>query len=309
MGKKYLFFVISMAGCLMLLTKSASAQFYYYDQKYYETPVIYEIGGSIDNMNCLTDLGGKKGIGARFFKDYNFGKNHLAGGIFFSAMYRYAIGMRLEYTFGRVSADDNVLKDVKDIAKERFNRNLSFRSDIREIALITELHPVFCFIDWPSRDDFPPRWSPYISAGIGYFTFNPQAKVNNRWVDLQPLSTEGQGFKEYPDRPVYKLKEINYIAGGGIKYELDPLVNIRVEFVYRFANTDYLDDVSTRYIDPSLYSNYLSGTKLTNALLLNDRQIEKKTGPGGKRGSPREKDGYFTFNFKIGLVLGRERRY
>ncbi|HMJ46616.1 MAG TPA: hypothetical protein VK498_04770 [Ferruginibacter sp.] len=293
----------------MLFTKPASAQYYYYDQKYFETPLLYEIGGSVGIMNCLTDLGGKRGIGARFFKDYNFGRTELNGGIYFSAMYRYAIALRVEYTFGRISADDKVLKNVTDIAKERYNRNLNFKSNIREGALIAELHPLFCFIDWPSRDDFPPRYSPYISAGIGYFSFNPQTKVNNRWVDLQPLSTEGQGFKEYPDRKVYKLKEISYIAGLGLKYELDPLVNLRLEFVYRFANTDYLDDVSTRYIDPSLYANYFSGTKLTNALLLNDRQIIKKAGPDGKRGSPREKDGYFTFNFKIGLVLGRERRY
>lgn len=309
MGIKKITFVICLVTILVVFTKSTSAQYYYYDQKYYETPLIYEIGGSVGLMNCLTDLGGKKGIGARFFKDYNFGNNELNGGIFFSALYRYAIGLRLEYTFGRISADDKVLNGITDIAKERFNRNLNFKTNIREVALIAELHPVFCFIDWPARDDFPPRWSPYVSAGIGYFSFNPQARVNNRWVDLQPLSTEGQGFKEYPDRKIYRLKEINYIAGFGIKYELDPLINIRVDFVHRFANTDYLDDVSKRYIDPNVYPNYLSGIKLTNALLLNDRQIEKRTGPGGKRGSPREKDGYFTFNFKMGLVLGRERRY
>jgi len=301
--------VICLISTLMVFTKSASAQYYYYDQKYFETPLIYEIGGSIGVMNCLTDLGGRKGIGARFFKDLNIGKYELNGGIFFSAMYRYAVGLRVEYTFGMISADDKVLNGITDIAKERFNRNLSFKSNIREGALIFELHPVFCFIDWPSRDDFPPRWSPYVSGGIGYFTFNPQTKVNNRLVDLQPLSTEGQGFKEYPDRKVYKLKEINYIAGMGIKYELDPLINVRLDFVYRFANTDYLDDLSTRYIDPNVYANYFTGARLTNALLLNDRQIEKKAGPGGKRGSPREKDGYFTINFKIGLVLGRERRY
>lgn len=308
MRKKHTALLICLLATLFV-SKPVVSQFYYYDQKYYDTPLFYEIGGSIGLMNCLTDLGGKRGIGARFFKDYNFGNNELAGGIYFSALYRYSIGLRLEYTFGRISANDNVLTGVTDIAKERFNRNLDFKSSIRDLALIAELHPIFCFIDWPARDDIPPKWSPYISGGVSYFTFNPQTKVGSRWVDLQPLSTEGQGFKEYPDRKVYRLKETSYIMGAGIKYELDPLINIRLDFVHRFANTDYIDDVSTRYVDPNVYANYFSGTRLTNALLLNDRQIVRKTGPGGKRGSPRENDGFFTFNLKIGLVLGRERRY
>jgi hypothetical protein len=45
------------------------------------------------------------------------------------------------------------------------------------------------------------------------------------------------------------------------------------------------------------------------AAFLADRQLIRKTDPngGGKRGSPSEKDAYFSFNLKLGLVLGRER--
>ena len=45
--------------------------------------------------------------------------------------------------------------------------------------------------------------------GVGYFSFNPQAKLGNRWIDLQPLSTEGQGFPEYPDRKAVASKPSN----------------------------------------------------------------------------------------------------
>ncbi|MEO6404250.1 MAG: hypothetical protein ABIY51_05595 [Ferruginibacter sp.] len=296
---------------LLAYSNRAVSQFYYYDDKYYETPLLFEFGPSINAMNCLTDLGGKKGIGAKFFKDLNIGKTHIAGGLFFNVLYKYALGLRLEGTYGQISADDAVLSGITDIAKERFNRNLSFRSTIREVSAIVEIHPLFMFIDWPSKDAFPPRYSPYILGGIGYFSFNPQTKLNNRWVDLQPLSTEGQGFKEYPDRPVYKLQQVCIPVGAGVKYELNPLLNVRAEFVYRKLNTDYLDDVSARYIDPALFYNYLTGSKLNNALLLNDRQIEKRTAPngGGKRGSPAQKDSYFSFNLKFSLILGRERRY
>jgi hypothetical protein len=78
----------------------------------------------------------------------------------------------------------------------------------------------------------------------------------------------------------------------------------------RFLQTDYLDDVSGRYIDPAIFAKYLSGQDLTNALLLNDRAIKPQAEtahPGGIRGNPKNNDAYITFNVKLGLTLGRER--
>ncbi len=100
----------------------------------------------------------------------------------------------------------------------------------------------------------------------------------------------------------------------GVKYELSPMINLRAECVYRTLSTDYLDDVSSTYIDPAAYTNpnnNFSGTKLTNALLLNDRQYEldptRIAKDGDQRGNPNNNDAYFTFNLKIGLIFGRER--
>ncbi|MEO5944709.1 MAG: hypothetical protein ABIP30_00845 [Ferruginibacter sp.] len=301
--------VLSLITMLTLCSKNVAAQYYFYNQDYYDNPIIFEVGGSIGAMNCLTDLGGKKGIGKRFVKDLNIGKTHLAGSIFVDAMYKNAVGLRVEGTFGNVSANDNVLAGITDIAKERYNRNLNFRSSIKEVSVMAELHPLYIFIDWTSRDNDPPKLSPYLLGGVGYFSFNPQTQLGNRWVDLQPLSTEGQGFAEYPDRKVYKLQQVNFPVGVGAKYELSPFLNLRAEFLYRILKTDYLDDVSTRYIDPALFSTYFSGAKLANALALNDRQLVRHTSPtgGGKRGSPNQNDAYFSFNVKLSFVLGREK--
>ena len=155
------------------------------------------------------------------------------------------------------------------------------------------------------RDQEAPRYSPYLLGGIGSFSFNPQLKEGNRLIDLQPLSTEGQGLKEYPDRPVYKLTQVNYPFGLGVKYELSPIVNLRGEFVYRMLTTDYLDDCSKNYIDPTLYAlNGFTGTRLENALFLNNRETNgQKTAPGGKRGSPTNNDAYFSFNIKVSVSL------
>lgn len=304
-----IFFIITLF--IGVNSQKVSAQYYFYNAEYYDQPVLVEIGGSINAMNCLTDLGGKKGIGKRFFKDFNIGKTQLAGGIFFSATYKNAVGLRLEGTFGKISADDNVLKGVTDIAKERFNRNLNFRSTITELSLIAELHPLFLFIDWANRDDPPPRFSPYFLVGIGYFSFNPQGQVpgTNRWVDLQPLRTEGEGFATHPDRPVYKLKQMNVPVGFGVKHELSRIFSVRLEGVYRILNTDYLDDVSRTYINPIEFVNNLPPGKAALARRMADKQIISKTSPlgGGKRGSPGEKDAYFSLNLKLALILGRQK--
>jgi hypothetical protein len=292
-----------------LFSQKASAQYYFYNDAYYDNPILFEVGASVGVMNCLTDLGGKKGIGKRFIKDLNLGYNKMCGGAFFGMMYRNAFGARLEASFGKVSSDDAVLASVPegDIARTRFNRNLNFQSSITEFSLLTELHPIHAFINWEGREDVPPLYSPYLLAGVGYYSFNPQANINNKLIDLQPLRTEGQGFKQYPDRSIYKLRQFNFPLGAGVKYELSPIINLRAEFVYRILTTDYLDDCSTRYIDPAAFAaNGFTGVKLANALLANDRQIDKVTGPGGKRGSPTENDAFFSFNLKISMILGRE---
>lgn len=300
-------------GIIMMLTgfaNKAAAQYYFYDGKYYDNPLLIELGGSVGAMNCLTDVGGRKGIGKKFVKDLNLGKTQLAGSFYISANYKYAVSLRAEATFGQLKADDKVLESVKATTYGRYERNLSFRTNISEFMLAAEIHPLFIFIPKDNDDWTPPMFSPYLLAGVGFFHFNPQAQLNGKWVDLQPLSTEGQGFKEYSDRKPYKLSQMNFPVGLGVRYELSSVLNLRAEFVYRILNTDYLDDVSTTYIDPSVYQNYFTGGKLTNALLLNDRQYELDpthiTEPGDQRGNPAKKDSYFSFNVKIGYTFGRE---
>ncbi|MES2430576.1 MAG: hypothetical protein V4556_06530 [Bacteroidota bacterium] len=302
---------------LMVLSISSRAQYYFFSDDYYDTEWIYELGGSIGGMNCLTDLGGKKGIGKPFVKDLNIGNNQWGGSIFLSALYKNKVALRLEGTFGRVKAHDSILRPIADNSGGRYWRNLHFRSKISEISLVAEFHPLYIFIDWPSKDAEPPRISPYLLAGIGYFHFNPQSQNSaGQWVDLQPLHTEGQGFAEYPARKNYKLSQVSFPVGLGIKYELTSTVNVRAEIAPRILRTDYLDDVSARYIDPALFPNYLSGQRLDNALELNDRRNELANSPvyinpkGGQiRGDPRDRDAFFTFSLKLGITFGRERIY
>ncbi len=124
------------------------------------------------------------------------------------------------------------------------------------------------------------------------------------------MHTEGEEFAEHPNVKEYKLAQINFPVGIGARYDLSPVLNLRAEIVCRFLTTDYLDDVSGRYIEPSVFANYLSGIKLTQALLLNDRHKPgaETAHPDGIRGNPKNNDAYITFSVKLGLTLGGERR-
>lgn len=266
----------------------------------------YEAGISIGPMNSLTDLGGSPGYGTSGPKDLNIKSTKLFGSIYVSAAFNRYLAVRLEGTFGSIKSNDSLLKGLAPSNKAigRYNRNLSFRSPIYEISLTAEFHPFDIFPNY-----FSP-FSPYIIGGIGFFHFNPQANLNGKWVDLQPLHTEGQGFAEYPLRKEYKLNQFNVPLGVGIAYQASSKMRIRLEFINRITGTDYLDDVHDTYIDPQLFSKYLKGNLLQEALVLNNRgradAIPNLTTahPGGRRGNPLDNDSYFTINIKFGYIFG-----
>jgi len=296
-------------ACLFCISYPAYSQYYFYDDKYYDNDLVLDFGGSGGAMNSLTDLGGRKGKGKEGIKDFNIKNTQLCGSFFITAIYKYDVAIRLEGTFGQVKAYDSILKAVAPTTGQRYERNLSFRSSIAEVMLAAEFYPVLIFSPF-NQDKFPSLLQPYVLGGIGYFHFNPQTKLNNNWIDLQPLHTEGQGFKEYPDRKIYSLNQICVPLGIGAKYEATSFLNLRLELVWRIISTDYLDDVSSRYIDPVYFPAYLNGTKLSQALLLNDRH---KPGavtahPDGIRGNPKNNDSYFNLNFKLSFIFNRERR-
>jgi len=301
------FLVLVLLTCAVF-NQPLKAQYYFYNDKYYENEVVVELGLSGGLMNSLTDLGGKKGIGKNFLKDFRWATARPSVGFYAMGMYKGMIGVRLEGTFGEVVGYDSILKDVASSTFGRYDRNLSFKSKISEIQLGVEFHPIALF----SFEDDPPPYSPYIIAGVGRYSFDPQAELRGQWYSLKPLSTEGQGFKEYKDRSPYQLNQFNIAAGLGLRYELSPLFNARLEFVHRFLSTDYLDDVSTKYIDPALFANYLPANLVPIAQQLANRKGElnpgSKTKTGDQRGDSKDNDAFFTIQLKVGVTLGRQRK-
>lgn len=298
MGKAVLFLFV-LLSCRL----PAYCQYYFYNSRYYDAPLTVELGISAGAMNCLTDLGGRHEAGKRFFHDVNRSATHACGGLFAGVNYKNAIGIRVACTSGQVSASDSILRRYTSASNGRYIRNLSFRSDIKEITGTVELYPAGFFPGVGSS------LMPYLTAGLGLFSFHPQTKWNNSWVSLPSLRTEGEGWMEYPERPLYKLTQWNIPLGGGIKYEVSPVCTIRCELIYRVLFTDYLDDVSTGYIQPSLFGRYLSPPLAALAEKLADRRgahqyvnYRKET-----RGSSQHKDAFFSINVGCSFILGRSR--
>lgn len=122
-------------------------------------------------------------------------------------------------------------------------RNLRFFSPLLDASLRME---------WHFLNSFDSRFrtvSPFFEAGGSFFTFEPQAEYNGRTYDLQPLSTEGQGLTAYPERSTYELYNYSALLGVGIRFYINDDFNISINFAAHQTFTDYLDDVSSTYVD------------------------------------------------------------
>ena len=195
--------------------------------------------------------------------------------------------------------------DDKINSKESLrNRNLSFRSNVWELSLKGEFY--LLSFD-PERNQMP--WSIYVSSGASIFFHNPKGYFAGAYHDLQPLSTEGQGLESFPDRKPYKLAQIAIPAILGVKYNINPIISVFVEFGPRFTFTDYLDDVSNTYA----IGSELRAAKGDIAFNLSDKRLyldgETKIYPdGAQRGNVNSKDMYFVglagVSFALDDVLG-----
>jgi len=268
---------------LLIVSVAGRSQFYSDEQ------LTKELGISINAMNCNTDIGGQA-VDVQSFKP--------GIGIYAAVLYRQKIGLRLEGTIGSVTASD-----TRAIDYNLKTRNLDFTSNIKEVSLLAEVHPLNLF----SKETIIHSLSPYLLAGVGYIGFDPRTQLDGQWIYLQPLHTEGQDFPE-TGRPNYKLSGLSFPVGGGLQYSLSERLILRGEAVYRFLSTDYLDDVSTTYIDPNLFDKYLSIDNAALAKRLADRSFdiaENGVRPSGSIRGSSKKDAFYSVNIKLGIRLAK----
>lgn len=205
------------------------------------------------------------------------------------------VRVRAMVSLAKVGANDKYTKDPFLLA-----RNLDFTSNVNEFSVTAH----YDFLDLANY-----RVTPYIFAGLAVFHFNPYTYDSLAGKTyLKPLSTEGQGLSAYPDRKTYGLTQLSIPFGGGLRFRLNDEITLAWEIGLRKTNTDYLDDLSTTYVD--------QGTLLTErgplAVALAYRGDELKDNPGTypadgiTRGGANAKDWYYfsgitaTFNLNAG---------
>jgi hypothetical protein len=230
------------------------------------------------------------------------------------------IRLRPMLAWGRLRGEDAASANVNDTeGLYRYARNLQFRNDIIELSG----QFIYDLVGGMGRFYRRPSTTPYLFTGIGVIYSNPKARMpedlGDSWVSLRPLQTEGKAYS-----PI----SICIPLGGGVRFKVDDRIDVGVEASLRFTFTDYLDDVSSSYVNPASLSSDLARRmanrtgELTSRSSGREREMDKVTavlGPvvtlngvptlsgmgmeGDKRGTP-NKDAYISLNVHASYVIG-----
>jgi hypothetical protein len=210
-------------------------------------------------------------------------------------------GLSIRKPLGRWFSARFGINSGKLEAADRYNRdylqprNLSFTTRITEATASLELTLL---------NSAKSRIVPYLYGGITAFHFNPWTRdANGVKTFLHPLNTEGQGIE--PGQKEYKLTQLALPFGMGIRVAVSDNVNIGIELSQRKTFTDYLDDVSTHFID----HDQLLAARGPKAVELAYRGDEVPGGSpaypvhGEQRGTPGEMDWYYFVGMTIEVKM------
>lgn len=169
--------------------------------------------------------------------------------------------------------------DAENKSTSLQQRNLSFESKLKELELSMQYNLFSLNDKW---------WTPYAFAGVAFFNFKPFTNDNaGNKTFLQPLSTEGQEF--VAGKNEYKRTVVAIPFGIGAEYALNEDMRIGLELGYRRTFTDYIDDVSTSYVDATQLLNARGATAVQMAYRGNGTY----PAAGSVRGNADNKDGYY----------------
>lgn len=191
-------------------------------------------------------------------------------------------GVQLHYLHGMLVGDDG-----RASSSSKQMRGLKFFTKIDEISLR---------LNFNLLREKAGRVVPYITAGGGVFHFNPFANG----VALQPLGTEGQYVPGGAYAKPYSLWQPVIPVGLGVRYRFACNWGVKLEAVYHITFTDYLDDVSTSYVDPAILATSQGG-----AATVYYSDPTNTSPPRTMRGNPNQKDSYIDVSFSLIYYFGR----
>lgn len=259
-----------------------------------------DFGGGLSLTNYLGEMGGKGDPRKNFILDLRSPQNSFGACGFVRYKFNPLISVKGALCYTSIKG-----ADANSTYAPRVARNLSFTNNIFELDLTTQIF----FYEIPAlyqsikhSTDF----RAYVTAGVGVFHHNPKAEYQGVKYALQPLQTEGVP---------YSLVGVCIPMGIGAFFTFDRKYRVGFEICYRKTFTDYLDDVSDRYTDPSTQTPLAAALgNRTAELVSSDPEIIElqsynygwNTGPqtGALRGEVKHKDGYLTlFEAQFAYVI------
>ena len=264
-----------------------------------------DFGVSLGVSNYVGDVGGNgrnggTGVQAKpWLLDMNLAKTNISAGGFYRLNFTRNIAAKLAVNYARIGGADS----LSGIRTQKA-RNLSFRTDIFETSLTTEYY-FYTARNISRRSNTRINFGSYFFAGVGAAFFYPHAQYNNQWYSLRPLQTEGVNN-------AYDVMTVVVPMGVGTNFTFNNKIKLGIEFGYRFAFTDYLDDISTRYAPESelpFEESIALANRSEEAFRRGDAELDGLEGfflSGGpsRRGNPEKNDGYIigqiclSYNFK-----------
>jgi hypothetical protein len=218
-------------------------------------------------MQYEGDIGGRFPFGRLSQLNNPTSKPGIALGMDLGYFVNPFLRLRSTIHFGTIYGNDKklepLLRNISTFSTEdqkkierNYNRALEFKSPINELGLGAEIYPL-TFLNKNSNNS--KKIEPYIFLGIGIFTFNPKGIYIGRdsvinWINLRPLKTEGQGIL-YDE---YDLYSTNIAIGLGFRMAINNKISLAYELNFRTAQTDYLDDASSKYINLDLFDSYFA---------------------------------------------------
>ena len=262
-----------------------------------------DYGIKIGAANYLGEMGGKEKTRRDFIWDMKLGQSATSAGAFIRYKISPLISVNAGFTWGRIKGNDALSTNVG-----RRARNLSFRNDILDFSVRGEVY-IYNVNDVGNKGRYRTDFKSFVFAGVGGFYHSPKASNpeynGGAWTALRPLQTEGVDYKKFV---------IGLPVGVGFFFTQKRQHRFGWEIGWHTTFTDYLDDVSTVYTDPSnfdpaVWSAFVSRSDEIDPSLLPEGGLghydgvdDPNLGPD-KRGDAEHNDTFMFTQFTYSYVI------
>lgn len=294
----------------------------------------WDYGLKLGASNYLGDIGGKELPRRDFVWDMHLGQTRYAVGAY--GRYKFSKRLAINVNFDHIAIQD---ADKFTTYTPRRARNLNFRNRMFELGARAEF-TLWYDNDVGNRGFYNPDYKLYAFGGVSAYYSNPQARlvydgygdtiaglvpgdfVDNTWYTLRNYRTEGVAYSNFG---------VGIPLGIGMYFTFNKQWRIGWEICWRMTFTDYLDDVSSSYVEPdpinpedmSLAYDLQSQTYVglvdelnkdlpagQTPMSINNFRYQNPPSPPSLRGYITNNDNYITTQITIGKVIrGRSKFY